>query len=137
MKRYTPLRTLALGIAFGCLIVALCGLLGSGAATGSVKHDLSFVYLVLPIPLAFAVCFFMRRKVFCFSKEHIRKRQSWKRFILRLSVVPIVLIGGYIPSIQHWDGGYLVDFILCNYFFYVIIAIFLLSFSVIELIFVP
>ena len=135
-KRNIFLNTIYLAVAFGAPLAVLAYLLFHNITVTVLKFNMNYVFFGLPILLGFLVCRLINRRKFIFQK-HLNSKHSWMRLLFRLAAVVVVLIAGYILCTQHWRGGYFIYFVLCNYFYYIIIAIFLLTFSVIELFFVP
>lgn len=129
--------TLLLGVAFGLLFLGYLALVSLLVSLFDIEWDIDMVHFVLPILLPFGVCFLLNQKTFRFNRKHLSDKLSIRRLLVRLIAVAVVLIAGYIICKLIKYGGNVILRALCNYFFYIIIAIFLLVFSVIECLFVP
>lgn len=114
-----------------------------------IKWVLFTVYILVPIFSAVGYCYFMNRSSFHFDSQNMVSKVSVYRLIVRLlSVLCFLLIGYYVNTnrvLQMFIFDSLSRFgehgdnfasILCNFSFYLIVAIFPTVFALVEYLFV-
>jgi len=130
------LRTIFLGICFGVLY--LLGIIF--IPWPPIEWVLFVSWIVIPVLLAFGICFVYNRKMFHFDSKNITNKYSFCRFLYRLIGVTCVLLIGFVLGnldLNTYGGlrGEVLS-ILCNFFFYIVISSFLFVFSTTEYLFV-